>query len=104
MASRELIESGLPVIAKIDFLTSKIIAGTPESYSFIVTTVAADTVTIIELFNSETTTSNAPKTLTDDINTLVDGALLTAYNTIKAGLTTLLSDAEYKLAELEEPV
>ena len=104
MASRELIESGLPIIAKIDYLNSKIIAGTPETYSFIVTTTGADTVTTIELLNSNTVLQSVPDSLFEDVADLIDGALLTAYNTIKTGLESLASDAEAELSALEEEV
>lgn len=104
MATRELIESGLPIIAKIDFLASKIIAGTPENYAFVVTTTAADTVTTIELFNSETILNNVPDDLLEDVGDVINDALLTAYNTIKSGLEGLKTDAESELATLEEPV
>lgn len=104
MASRELIESGLPVIAKIDFLNSKVIAGTPENYKFVVATVGADTVTTIELFNSETIADNVPASILDDVQDIIDAALLTAYNSIKSGLQGLISDAEAELEALEEPI
>lgn len=104
MASRELIESGLPVIAKIDFLNSKVIAGTPENYKFVVTTTAADTVTTIELFNSETIADNVPASILDDVQGIIDAALLTAYNSIKSGLEHLISDSEAELTALEEEV
>lgn len=104
MASRTLIESGLPIIAKIDFLASKIIAGTPENYSFVVTTVAADTVTTIELFNSATILDNVPAGLLDHVSDVINNALLTAYNTIKTGLEGLKTNAETELAALDEPV
>lgn len=104
MASRTLIESGLPILAKIDFLASKIVAGTPQNYSFIVTTVADDTVTTIELFNSETILQNVPDELLEDVSDVITDALLTAYNTIKTGLEGLKTDAESELAALEEPV
>ena len=103
MATRTLIEQGLVPIAEIDFLAGKIITGTPENNTFIVTTIAADLVTTIELFNSATILQNAPDTLTTDIQTLVDAALLTAYNTIKTGLGTLKTTAEAELAALTDP-
>lgn len=104
MATRELIESGLPIIAKIDYLNSKIIAGTPESYNFIVTTTGADTVTTIELLNTNTVLQSVPAELLEDVIDLIDASLLTAYNTIKAGLESLVSDAEDELTALEEDV